>query len=128
MNKPVDYMSSESIHAMLDYLSEEVECAESKEDIDSVLSLARELFRPSSMQNTVLGLDNIRAEVDTQAIQRAQSKLECTVHLEVPQILSTTFEDLSQRMRVLQSEDPETFANATSAMTWLANGEISTTN
>lgn len=126
MNKPIDQMSNASLHAMLDYLAEEVEGAESKEDLVSVLSLARELFHPSPMQNAVRGLNNIRAEVDHEAIARAQSKLECTVHLEVPQILSTTFQDLSLRMRTLQSEDPDTFVNATSAMTWLANGEINT--
>lgn len=126
MSKPIDDMSNANIHAVLDYLAEEIESAENKDDLLSVLSLTRELFLTSPMQNAVYGLENIRAEVDSKAIARDQSMLQCTVQLEVPHILSTTFQDLSKRMRELQSDDPETFANATSALTWLARGEIST--
>ncbi|HEY9163659.1 MAG TPA: hypothetical protein VIN57_03525 [Magnetovibrio sp.] len=124
MMKPIDSMTNESLHAMLDYLSDEIEVAESKEDLELVLKMARELFRPSSMQNTVRGLNHILAEVDTDAIARTASKHACTVHLEVPHILSSTFQDLSERMNALQNDDPDTFANATSALTWLANGKI----
>lgn len=124
MRKPIDTMSNESLHAMLDYLSDEIEMAESKEDLEVVMHLARQLFQPSSMQNTVRGLPHIRAEVDVEAITRTASKHACTVHLEVPHILSSTFQDLSVRMSTLQNEDPDTFANATSALTWLANGKI----
>lgn len=126
MSKPIDDMSNANIHAVLDYLAEEIESAENKDDLLSVLSLTRELFLTSPMQNAVYGLENIRAEVDSKAIARDQSMLQCTVQLEVPHILSTTFQDLSKRMRELQSDDPETFANATSALTWLARGQIST--
>lgn len=125
MSKPIDTMSNESLHAMLDYLSDEIDTANSKEELEIVLDLARQLFRPSSMQNAVRGLNHIRAEIDPQAIARTAPKHACTVHLEVPQILSTTFQDLSVRMSALQDEDPVTFANATSALTWLAKGEIS---
>lgn len=126
MSKPIDDMSNANIHAVLDYLAEEIESAENKDDLLSVLSLTRELFLTPPMQNAVYGLENIRAEVDSKAIARDQSMLQCTVQLEVPHILSTTFQDLSKRMRELQSDDPETFANATSALTWLARGQIST--
>jgi len=126
MSKPIDNMSNVNIHAVLDYLAEEIESAGSKEDLLSVLSLTREIFQTSPMQNAVYGLENIRAEVDSNAIARDLSKLECTVQLDVPNILSTTFQDLSKRMRDLQSDDPETFVNATIALTWLAKDEIST--
>lgn len=128
MNSPIDRMTSAQMHAVLDYLSEEIEIAESKEDLEAVLKLAREMLAPSPMQNVVQGLGHLRAEVDHSAIARAQSGTagpECTVQLAVPQILSETFQDLSTRMRTLQNEDPDTFANATSALTWLASGEIS---
>lgn len=126
MSTPIDNMSNANIHAVLDYLTEEIKSAGSKEDLLSVLSLTRELFETPPMQNAVYGLENIRAEVDRKAIAHDQSKLECTLQLEVPNILSETFQDLSKRMRELQSDDPETFINATSALTWLARGEIST--
>jgi hypothetical protein len=113
-----------------------------------VLALVRELFNPNSLQNAVVGLNNIRAEIDCQAIAKANAAAkrgktvqansipagptlagttrECTVQLDVPQILSSTFQQLSERMRTLQSDDPDTFANATSALTWLASGTIRT--
>lgn len=125
MNKRVDNLTIASLHAMLDYLTEEIQLAETKEDLESVLNLMRDMLTPSPMINTVKGLGHIRAEVDQLAIARAQAKHECTVRLDVPQILSETFQDLSSRMRKLQNEDPDTFASATSALTWLAKGEIS---
>jgi len=125
MSSPIDRMTNAQMHAVLDYLSEEIEIAESKEDLEAVLKLAREMLAPSPMQNVIRGFEHLRAEIDPSAITRAQSKMECTVQLAVPQILSETFQDLSTRMRTLQAEDPDTFANATSALTWLASGEIS---
>lgn len=125
-SRPIDRMSSASLDAMLEYMTEEVETAETKEELLFVLALARELITPKAMQNAVIGLDNIRAEVDPQAIAKAGAGKACTVELNVPQILSTTFLDLSERMLTLQNDDPDTFANATSALTWLASGAIRT--
>lgn len=139
--RPIDRMSDAGLNAVLEYMSDEVEAAETKEELMFVLALARELLNPNSLQNAVIGLNNIRAEVDPQAIANAGSKrdettqanavldgpsLECTVQLDVPQILSSTFQQLSERMRSLQNDDPDTFANATSALTWLASGTIRT--
>jgi hypothetical protein len=149
-------MTDVGLNAVLEYLSDEVEAAETKEELMFVLALVRELFNPNSLQNAVVGLNNIRAEIDCQAIANAGAKRgktnqsgakrsetvqansiptgptlagetrECTVQLDVPQILSSTFQQLSERMRTLQSDDPDTFANATSALTWLASGTIRT--
>lgn len=144
--RPIDRMSDAGLDAVLEYMSDEVEAAETKEDLMYVLALARELINPNSMQNAVVGLNNIRADVDRHAIANAKSEStgskqarskragptlarstqECTVQLDVPQILSSTFQQLSERMRTLQNDDPDTFANATSALTWLANGTIRT--
>ena len=126
MSNPVDKMSNANIHDVLDYLAEQIESAENKADLVSALSLTRELFSPSPMQNAVYGLPNIRAEVDSDAITRDQPAPKCTVQFEVPQVLSTAFQDLSERMCILQDEDPDTFANAANALNWLASGEIST--
>ena len=141
VTRPIDRMSDTALDAVLEYMSDEVQSAESKEDLMYVLALARELINPNSMQNAVVGLNNIRADVDRHAIANAQSELtgskqarskqagatqECTVQLDVPQILSSTFKQLSERMRTLQNDDPDTFVNATSALTWLANGTIRT--
>ena len=145
--RPIDRMSDAGLDAVLEYMSDEVEAAETKEDLMYVLALARELINPNSMQNAVVGLHNIRAEVDRHAIANAETestgpkraiskrtqstlagaKQECTVQLDIPQILSSTFQQLSERMRTLQNDDPDTFANATNALTWLASGTIRTT-
>ena len=136
MSRPIDRMSAESLHAVLDYLHEEVQCAETEEDLRAVMEIARDLFAPSRVQSAVRGLGHIRAEFvrqqnpgqagDEQDTAAAQDVYACTVSLEVPTILSTMFHDLSERMNRLQCEDPETFANATSALQWLANGNIQT--
>lgn len=127
--RPIDTLSRASLESMLEYLSEEVETAHTKEDFLAILSVAREMLSPAPLRNAVTGLKNIRAEVDCRAIrgERAPqlSTLEaCTVHLDIPPILKDTFQALSRRMNTLQSEDPDTFVNATSALTWLASGTI----
>lgn len=131
MPRPIDRMTANNLNAVLEYLSDEVENAETKEDLNAVLEIARNLLTPNGLRNTVQGLAHIRAEVDATAIldktapnAAAQDTYACTLQLEVPQILSNTFQDLSDRMNQLQNEDPETFANATSALSWLATGKL----
>lgn len=131
MPRPVDRMTTDNLNAVLEYLSDEVENAETKDDLNAVLAIARDLLTPNGMHNTVQGLEHIRAEVDAMAILEkaapnavAQDTYACTLQLEVPHILSNTFQDLSDRMNQLQNEDPETFANATSALSWLASGKL----
>ena len=123
MRNPTDHLSNATLNAMLDYLSQEIETAQTKEELQAVLSIAREMLAPPTQQNAVYGLQNIRAEVDRNAIARAGQ--ECVVQLHIPHSLSETFHNLSTRMRTLQNEDPDTFANATNALTWLASGKIS---
>ena len=125
MSNLIDRMSDANLDAMFEYLSEEIAAAKNKKDLDAILSLTRELFLPPPMQNAVRGLNNIRAEMGQRtAAKKTKPRIQCTVELEIPYILRATFNDLSARMRALQDADPETFSNATSALTWLANGKI----
>lgn len=130
----IDRMSEANVAAMLEYLTEQLEDAETKEDIQAVLELARQLLDPPALHNAVHGLEHIRAEyaprpssaanTEPQIINTDAANLSNVINLEVPHILTNTFKALSDRMNTLQARDPETFANATSALTWLANGEI----
>ena len=130
----IDDMSADNIEAMLEYLFEQLEDAETKEDVHAVLELARQLLDRPATHKAVHGLQNIRAEYDlpstrphtndANALGAHADKFSNVVNLEVPHILTSTFEALSERMKALQNQDPETFANASSALSWLANGEI----
>lgn len=124
MPRPIDKMSRENLHAILDYLNEEAEKAETQEDLQNVMNIARDLIVPTPVQSAVHGLGHLRAEYVHSTSTKASPATSCTVSLEVPYILSTMFHALSERMNRLQDEDPATFSNAASALNWLANGDI----
>jgi len=107
-----------NFHAMLDYIQEEVEQAESPEQIADVLKVIKTMLTESHPISTVTGLPNIRAEVMLNT-----PNPHCNVATKVPDCLITTFYDLSDKMNQLQDEDPETFENASKALSWLANND-----
>ena len=130
----IDGMNAGNAAAMLEYLTEQLEDAETKEDLQAVLEPARQLLQRPPMHQAVHGLAHVRAEYDVPQTDETRgithytdadgNKLSNVVNLEVPHILSSTFHALSERMNTLQTHDPDTFANASSALNWLANGEI----
>jgi len=124
MNPQRKAISPNALNAILDYLSAELEEAKTTSDLTQILDLAKTLLLKPPTQNAVVGLGGIRAEMDAAAMAEAHGKNACTVNLQVPRILSDTFEDLSVRMSHLQDRDPETFTNASNAMQWLANGKL----
>lgn len=148
MKKTIDAMTPLSQNALLDYLSDEIEMAETKQDLLGVLDIMRDLLLPDTRHVAVRGLPHIRADLDvsayrqsaeapkaptrTQAQPQPQPQPQATlqagachvVKIEIPLILADTFQGLSKRLRDLQKDDPVTFANATSALIWLANGDI----
>lgn len=117
-------MTVGNLNFLLAYLADEIETAETRDDLTAILNVLSEMLSPPTLRNTVTGLDHIRAEVDRDAIARAMGNASCIVKLELPDSLSETFQELSQRMRLLQSEDPETFKSASNALEYLAQGEI----
>lgn len=120
--------SLDNLDVLLTYLADEIEGAQSREDLEDVFSVVKGLFTPSSLQNTVLGLDHIRAEVDREAIARVSGINTRAVELEVPEVLAEAFQDLAQHMRALQNDDTEAFGNASRALHWLASGDRQPTN
>lgn len=116
-------MSPETLYAMLDYLQDEVNSANSVDEITDVLTLFKTMFSEPLTVNTVRGLPNIRAEVRGRASANAYN-----VATNVPLSLVSTFYSLSDKMNKLQSDDPETFNNASKALHWLARREDRTTN
>jgi len=115
-------VSPGALCAILDYISAELEDAQTADELAQIMELAKILLLAPSTRNMVLGLPNIRAQMEAPT----QSKKACTVHLEVPTILSDAFQDLSWRMSALQDQDQETFSNAANALRWLAKGETTT--
>lgn len=128
----IDTMSPGNAEAMLEYLFDQLDDAETKEDVHAVLELTRQLLEAPTTKSAVQGLDHVRVEYGPKAppssvaprVDFDVEHLSNVVNLEVPQILTNTFQALSERMKTLQSQDPETFANASSALSWLANGEL----
>ena len=110
-------LSPETLHAMLDYMQDEINNASSADEITAVLTLFKTMFSEPLTVNTVRGLPNIRAEVQTHNPQSYN------VATNVPPSLVSTFYTLSDKMNLLQCQDPETFNNASKALLWLANGE-----
>jgi len=110
--------SQASFHAMLDYIQAEVEQAESPEQIADVLNVIKTMLTEKQPVSAVQGLPNIRAEVMLNTPGQ-----NCNVATNVPDSLITTFYDLSDKMNQLQDEDPETFENASKALSWLANND-----
>lgn len=133
----IDGMSAANIEAMFEYLTEQLEVAETKEDLHAIFELARQLLDTPSAFSAVQGLDHIRAEFgpapqppthgEARTAPHDPAKLSNVINLEVPHILTNTFKALSDRMKTLQEQDPDTFANATSALSWLAEGDITST-
>jgi hypothetical protein len=103
---------------MFQYLQEEAEQAETAEDVANLLQLMKAILSETAPVNTVRGLPHIRAEVTS-----VQGIPDCNVATTVPECLVSTFYDLSDKMNRLQAEDPDTFANASNALHWLANNE-----
>ncbi|HEY9080697.1 hypothetical protein [Magnetovibrio sp.] len=114
------HYSPENLHHMLDYLHEEIEQAETVEDLSSLLTVVKAMMTQVRPINAVQGLPNIRAEVTPSLISS-----DCNVATHVPESLVSTFYDLSNKMNQLQAEDPESFANASNALHWLANSDKS---
>jgi len=115
MSTQSDQNTPEGLHAMLDYLQEEARNAETVEDLADVLKVVKAMMSEKAPINAVQGLPNIRAEVTPLH--------DHNVSTTVPESLVSTFYDLSDRMNQLQSEDPETFSNASNALHWLANND-----
>lgn len=105
-----------SLLGLLSYIREEVEQAESVEDVDEVLLLLEAALKERKSVSPVKGLDHINVEYTTPA-------QEFNVATNVPESLVSTFYDLSDKMNQLHVEDPETFTNASSALHWLANND-----
>lgn len=112
------FLSPENFHTMLDYLHDEIQQAETAEDISSLLTMVKTMMTETRPINAVQGLPNIRAEVTPHAFIA-----DCNVSTSVPDCLVSTFYDLSDKMNQLQDEDPETFENASKALSWLANND-----
>jgi len=110
--------SSDNLHIMLDYLRDEIEHAETAEEISDVLTTIKAVLTEAQPIQTVTGLPNIRAEVMLNTPSN-----DCNVATNVPDSLITTFYDLSDKMNQLQDEDPETFVNTSKALNWLANND-----
>lgn len=115
-------LSSGTLCAVLDYLQEEAQQAETSEDINAILDVLRAVLTEPQTVNTVYGLPNIRAEIQGMAPSPIASP--CNVSTNVPSSLVSTFYDLSCKMNQLHIEDPDTFENASKALHWLANGEV----
>ena len=128
MARSSDSISVNNINLLLAYLTDEIQAAKTKEDLTNVFYLVQDMFSPSALQNTVQGLLHIRAEVDREAIIRANGNNDCTIQLAVPPSLRQTFKDLSQRMCHLQETNTETFHNASKALRWMADGELPPSN
>lgn len=120
MSKAINDPKSTNLNIMLTYLEEEVEQAESPEQIADVLKVIRAMLADKHPVNAVKGLPYIRAEFMMNAPVRG-----CNVSTNVPESLISTFYDLSDKMNKLQNEDPETFHNAANALHWLANNDKS---
>lgn len=118
MSKTINETPNTNLNVMLDYLEEEVEQAESPEQIADVLKVIKTMLTEKQPINAVTGLPNIRAEVMLNT-----PSTDCNVATNVPDSLITTFYDLSDKMNQLQDEDPETFDNASKALNWLANND-----
>jgi hypothetical protein len=112
-------LSSATLHAMLDYLQEEIQMAETVDDINAIFTMLKSMFTEPATINTVRGLPHIRAEV-----RNMSSNSPYNVATNVPHSLVSTFYDLSDKMNFLQTRDPEMFNNASKALNWLANGEV----
>lgn len=115
-----------TLHAIFDYLSAELDDAKSTEDLAHLLRITKAILFESPIINMVMGVENVRAELDVSVMAKARNKSVSSVQLEVPSSLGSTFERLSWRMRQLQSQDPKTFADASNALKWLAKGELYT--
>lgn len=112
-------LTSESVHAMLDYLQVEAEQAQTMEELSSVLNVIKTMLTEAQPMHVIQGLPNLRAEV----MPFGQTSGRYNFASNVPETLISTFYDLSDRMNQLQHEDPETFANASNALHWLANND-----
>ena len=108
-------LSHENMHAMLDYLQGEIEQAETAEELSDVLNTIKTMLTETQTIQAVTGLPNIRAEVTPQTTWNLATN--------VPESLVSTFYDLSDKMNMLQTEDPEMFDNAAKALHWLANND-----
>ncbi|MFC1672835.1 hypothetical protein ACFL12_01670 [Pseudomonadota bacterium] len=144
MNMQRKTITPASLNAILDYLTAELDEASTEQEFDEILKLAKVLLLKAPTQNAVTGLDNVRADLDPTAMNQAQNvqydrrtgqdrrqgkakqATSQTLQIEVPTTLSGAFADLSNRMRTLQDQDPDSFANAANALNWLANGELCT--
>lgn len=149
MNMQRKTITPASLNAILDYLDAELEEASTQQEFDEILKLAKALLLKAPTQNAVTGLDNVRADLDPTAMSqaaasqpqmpqydrrsgqdrregKAEQPASQTLQIEVPATLSGAFSDLSQRMRTLETQDPDSFANAANALNWLANGELCT--
>lgn len=118
-NKLQTNLSSATLHAMLDYLQEEIQLAETADDINAIFTMLKSMFTEPATLNTVHGLPHIRAE-----IRNMSNHSRYNVSTNVPRSLVATFYDLSDKMNLLQTRDPETFNNASKALNWLAKGEV----
>jgi len=107
--------SSDNLHIMLDYLRDEIEHAETAEELSDVLTTIKAMLTETQPIQAVTGLPNIRAEVTPQTT--------CNLATNVPESLVSTFYDLSDKMNQLQTEDPGTFDNTAKALHWLANND-----
>lgn len=115
--------SSESLCAMLDYLQHEVQMAKTVEDINAILTVLKAMFTEPATVNAVCGLPNIRAEMRSNAPSQ-----DYNVSTNVPISLISTFYELSDKLNHLQVEDPESFGNASRALSWLAGDRPRTTD
>ncbi|MCW8915829.1 MAG: hypothetical protein OQK24_08240 [Magnetovibrio sp.] len=109
---------SDSMLGMLSYIKEETQRAETIEEVSDILRLLETAISETPTVNTVHGLDNIRVE-----FTRPKGGSAPNLATTVPDCLVSTFYDLSDKMNQLQDEDPETFANASNALHWLANND-----
>ncbi len=109
---------SDSMLGMLSYIQEETQRAETIEEISDILRVLETALSEKPTINTVRGLDNIRVE-----FSHPEGASAPNLATTVPDCLVSTFYDLSDKMNQLQDEDPETFANASNALHWLANND-----
>lgn len=110
--------STGRLHAMINYLRDEAMRAKTPDDVTDLLKVIQAMLEENATFNTVQGLSHIRAEV-----MPCGPNGDVNVTTKVPESLVSTFYDLSDKMNQLQDEDPETFANASNALHWLANND-----
>lgn len=111
-------MTTDSFRTMLAYIREEVEQAENIDEVSEILQLLETAVHEKQTASPVQGLKNINVEY---VPSNAASQF--NVATNVPESLVSTFYDLSDKMNQLQSDDPETFSNASTALHWLANSD-----